>query len=245
MSKVKFVPNKFGARIRADYALFTDPLTKISGEKCSMQIPSVEALEGIIKSCYWKPTIEIAIDRFRIMNPIRMESKGIRPIGYFSDATENDLTRYIYLQNPEYQVEFHIEFNNAHPELKADRNIGKHCNMMRKALLKGGRRDIFLGTRECQGYIEPVIFGEGESYYDGIDMNFGIQYHTFAYPDETKRNAIITRYWNPQMRNGIIHVCEPKDCLFETEAFMKKENVIYIDRVNFRSADEEERIWDS
>ncbi len=26
---------------------------------------------------------------------------------------------------------------------------------------KGGRQDIFLGTRECQGYVKPCKFGEG------------------------------------------------------------------------------------
>lgn len=64
------------------YALFTDPLTKMGGEKLSYQVPSYQALKGIVESIYWKPTLLMVVDEVRIMNAIRMESKGIRPIEY-------------------------------------------------------------------------------------------------------------------------------------------------------------------
>jgi CRISPR-associated protein Cas5d len=44
-------------RLWGRYALFTDPLTKVGGEKCSYHIPTYEALKGVCKSIYWKPTI--------------------------------------------------------------------------------------------------------------------------------------------------------------------------------------------
>ena len=31
------------------YALFTDPVTKIGGEKCTYQIPTYQALKGILE----------------------------------------------------------------------------------------------------------------------------------------------------------------------------------------------------
>ena len=37
--------------------LFTCPEFKVGGEKCTLQIPTYEALKGITKSIYWKPTI--------------------------------------------------------------------------------------------------------------------------------------------------------------------------------------------
>jgi len=37
-------------KVLGKYALFTDPLTKIGGEKCSYQIPTYEALKGILSS---------------------------------------------------------------------------------------------------------------------------------------------------------------------------------------------------
>ena len=39
------------------YALFTDPLTRMGGEKLSYQLPTYQSLKGIIESVYWKPTI--------------------------------------------------------------------------------------------------------------------------------------------------------------------------------------------
>ena len=56
------------------YALFTDPLTKIGGEKCSYHIPTYEALKGIAKSIYWKPTIVWVIDQMRVMKRIRTQT---------------------------------------------------------------------------------------------------------------------------------------------------------------------------
>ena len=41
--------------ITGKFALFTDPLTKIGGEKSTYQIPTYEALKGILSSVYWKP----------------------------------------------------------------------------------------------------------------------------------------------------------------------------------------------
>ena len=43
-------------------ALFTFPEFKTGGEKSSMAIPTYEALKGILKSIYWKPTITWIID---------------------------------------------------------------------------------------------------------------------------------------------------------------------------------------
>ena len=50
--------NSIEFTVRAHHALFTDPLTRIGGEKCSYHVPTYEALKGIAKSIYWKPTFE-------------------------------------------------------------------------------------------------------------------------------------------------------------------------------------------
>lgn len=36
---------------------FSDPIMRVGGEKCSYQVPTYEALKGILMSVYWKPTI--------------------------------------------------------------------------------------------------------------------------------------------------------------------------------------------
>ena len=77
--------------VYGDYALFTDPITRIGGEKCTYQIPTYEAIKGILASVYWKPTFIWYIDAVKIMNPIQTEVKGIRPIKY---GGGNDLAYY-------------------------------------------------------------------------------------------------------------------------------------------------------
>ncbi len=138
------------------YALFTDPLTRIGGEKFTYQIPTVQALKGICESIYWKPTFNWVIDSIRVINPIRTQPQGIRPINYYAGG--NTLSYYTYLVEPEYEVKAHFEWNMVRDDLQHDRNEGKHFSIAKRMLEKGGRRDVFLGTRECQGYVEPVEF---------------------------------------------------------------------------------------
>ena len=155
-------PNIIEYSVYGRYALFTDPLSKTGGEKCSYQIPTYQALKGITESIYWKPTITWVIDACRVMKLIQTESKGIRPIKY---SGGNDLSYYTYLHDVEYQVRAHFEWNQNREDLAYDRNENKHYDIARRMVERGGRRDIFLGTRECQGYVEPCSFGEGESAY--------------------------------------------------------------------------------
>ena len=66
--------NRTEFKVFGRFALFTDPLTKIGGEKCSYHIPTYEALKGVAKSVYWKPTFIWVIDKVRIMRRIRTQS---------------------------------------------------------------------------------------------------------------------------------------------------------------------------
>ncbi len=200
--------------VSGDYALFSDPLMRIGGEKCSYQIPTYEALKGILASVYWKPTIIWYIDAVRIMNQIQTVVKGIRPIKYHGG---NDLAYYTYLKNCVYQVRAHFEWNLNRPELAGDRNENKHHNIAKRMVKKGGRRDIFLGTRECQGYVEPCTFGEGTGAYDDLpELSFGLMYHGLTYADEAYSDEtagkMTANFWYPVMRNGIIEFLRPEEC---------------------------------
>ena len=147
-------------------------LMRIGGEKTTMQIPSYEALKGILSSVYWKPTFIWYIDEVRVMNRIRTEVKGIRPIRY---SGGNDLSFYTYLKDCRYRIKAHFEWNENRPEHAADRNENKHHQIAQKMIRKGGRRDVFLGARECQGYVEPCVFSEGEGAYDDLEeLGFGL-----------------------------------------------------------------------
>lgn len=198
--------------VRGRYALFTDPYSKIGGDKTSYPVPTYEALKGVMKSIYWKPTIIWIVKRVRVLNPIRMESKGVKPLNMTSGG--NSLAYYTYLADPAYQVEVKFIWNLYRgPEYEADRIEGKHYTIASDMIRKGGRRDIFLGTRECQASVEPCVFGEGEGYYDGKGkQDFGIMFHGFNYPDETGINELRTRFWKPCMQDGVIEFIRPEDC---------------------------------
>ena len=144
-------PNLVEFEVFGDYGLFTDPIFRVGGEKCT------------------------------------------------------------------YQVRAHFEWNENRPELSGDRNENKHHEMAKRMIRKGGRRDIFLGTRECQGYVEPCTFGAGEGFYDTLsELSFGLMYHGITYADESyspeTRDAMTARFWYPVMKRGIITFPKPEDC---------------------------------
>ena len=148
------------------------------------------------------------------MKNIEMQPQGIRPIHYQDD--KNDLSIYTYLMNVEYQVRTHFEWDMNRPELEKDRNENKHWDIAKRMVERGGRRDVFLGTRECQGYVERCDFGEGKGYYDQIDLSFGVMLHGITYPSLTNREnnkgKMIVRLWKPQMKNGVITFIRPEEC---------------------------------
>ena len=207
-------PNIVELEVTGDYALFSDPVMRVGGEKTTMKIPTYEALKGILSSVYWKPTFIWYIDAVRIMNRIQTEVKGIRPIKY---SGGNDLSYYTYLKNCRYRVRAHFEWNENRPELACDRNENKHHEIAKKMIRKGGRRDIFLGSRECQGYVEPCVFEEGTGAYDDLEeLGFGLMYHGITYADEAyseeTKGRMTVNLWRPVMRKGVITYLRPEEC---------------------------------
>ena len=72
----------------------------------------------------------------------------------------NTLAIYTFLADVEYQVRAHFEWNPHRTALKEDQIEGKHFAIAQRMVERGGRQDIFLGTRDCQGYVESCRFGE-------------------------------------------------------------------------------------
>ena len=83
---------------------------------------------------------------------------------------------------------------------------------------RGGRRDIFLGTRECQGYVKPCVFGEEEGFYDHLpELSFGMMYHGITYADEAfseeTKGKMSVRLWQAVMKEGVISFLPPWECI--------------------------------
>lgn len=54
--------------IEGEYAAFNRPEMKV--ERVSYDVPTPSALEGLLKSIYWKPSIRYVIDQIIVFNPI-------------------------------------------------------------------------------------------------------------------------------------------------------------------------------
>ena len=202
--------NSIEFKVWGRYALFTDPLTKVGGEKFSYQVPTYEALKGVAKSIYWKPTLVWVIDEVRVMKRIRTQTKGTKPQEF---GGGNSLAIYTFLADVEYQVRAHFEWNENRVELKRDRIDGKHHAIACRMLDRGGRQDIFLGTRDCQAYVAPCQFGSGDGDLDDAgELAFGLMFHGFDYPDECGGSELNARFWRPTMVNGLIRFTQPALC---------------------------------
>lgn len=209
------IRNQISFIVYGEYGLFTDPIMKTGGEKMTYQLPTISALIGVTESIYYKPSIQWVIDEVKIINPIEMESKAIRPINY---SGGNTLAQYTYLVKPAYAVRAHFEFNKNRMDLQADFNEHKHHNIAKKCVKKGGRRDIFLGTRECQAYVEPCDFDEVKGHYDQVTIQFPPMLHSLDYPSQTGKDYIETLFWSPKMEQGTIKVIPKEACTMRKQA---------------------------
>ncbi|MCM1578481.1 MAG: type I-C CRISPR-associated protein Cas5c [Ruminococcus sp.] len=144
----------YGFKIIAegDYALFTRPEMKT--ERVSYDVPTVSAMEGLVKSIYWKPAVKLVIDRIVVFNPIRFinirrnEMKSKLPLsavkGQMKD--QRDISLYsaedrtqraaMVLKDVKYGVEFHFEMTGLRSE-HDDESEEKHYNIMLRRLKKG------------------------------------------------------------------------------------------------------------
>lgn len=143
----------FKIMVEGDYACYTRPEMKV--ERVSYEVPPPGALEGMLKSVYWKPAIRYVIDKIIVFNPIdfinirrnevknkislstmksQMNGKGGNPCIYTSEDRSQRAS--MILKNVRYGVEFHFELTG----LKNDNEIDaekKHYNIIKRRLERG------------------------------------------------------------------------------------------------------------
>lgn len=139
--------------VEGDYAMFTRPEMKL--ERVSYDVPPPGALEGLIKSIYWKPAIRYVIDQIIVFNPIdfinirrnevkdkvslakmksQMKGNNGDPCVYTSE--ERTQRASMLLKNVRYGVAFHFVPTNLKSE-RDDENEKKHYNIIKRRLEKG------------------------------------------------------------------------------------------------------------
>lgn len=143
----------FKVMIEGDYACFTRSELKV--ERVSYDVPTPGALEGLLKSVYWKPSIRYVIDKIVVFNPIdfinirrnevkekvlysavksQMNGKGGDPCIYTSESRSQRAS--MVLKNVKYGVEFHFELTGVKND-REDDGEKKHFNMIKRRLEKG------------------------------------------------------------------------------------------------------------
>lgn len=150
--------------VEGDYALFTRPESKV--ERVSYDVPTPSALEGLIKSVYWKPAVRYQIQRIVVFNPIRFmnvrrnevkskvllskvksQMKGDNSPEIFT-AEERSQRSSMVLRDVKYGIEFCFELTHLRSE-NDDEGEKKHYNILKRRLQKGQCfRQPCLGMRE-------------------------------------------------------------------------------------------------
>ena len=143
----------FKIMVEGDYACFTRPELKV--ERVSYDVPTPGALEGLLKSVYWKPAIRYVIDKIIVFEKIdfanirrnevkgkvlfsavksQMRGKGGDPCIYTSESRSQRAS--MILKNVKYGVEFHFELTGLKNDKEED-GENKHYNILKRRLEKG------------------------------------------------------------------------------------------------------------
>ena len=139
--------------VEGDYACYTRPELKV--ERTSYDVPTPGALEGMLKSVYWKPAIRYVIDKIIVFNPINfinIRRNEVKDKVLYSGVKSNmrgagkDISIYtsecrsqraaMVLRDVKYGVEFHFELTGLKSE-NEDEGDEKHYNIIKRRLEKG------------------------------------------------------------------------------------------------------------
>lgn len=227
----------FFVKVKGAYALFTDPALKGGGEKFSYQIPTKQALIGIVDGIYFKPTFKNIVTEVVILNQIQTEVIGTRAMIGSSKKMEADLNYVSYLIDVEYLIRYHFVWDEKRVDLTYDRNAKKHEAIMQRSLQKGGRRDVFLGTRECVATAEEISqeeYDQHHSYYKNQTLSFGVMFQEFEYPTE-KGQYLKSFYQTILMKDGVITFKDK----YESEIVNELSNYTFKVSDKLKSAEEE------
>lgn len=143
----------FKLMVEGDYACFTRPELKV--ERVSYDVPTPGALEGLLKSIYWKPAIRYVVDKIIVFQAIdfvnirrnevkdkvllsavksQMNKKGGDPCIYAAESRSQRAS--MVLKNVKYGIEFHFELTGLRCDQEND-GENKHYNIIKRRLEKG------------------------------------------------------------------------------------------------------------
>lgn len=77
------IRNQIEFKVWGKYALFSDPVTRMGGEKLSYPIPTYQALKGITESIYWRPSNIPTCIIYKILHFIHYKTQDFIFLLYF------------------------------------------------------------------------------------------------------------------------------------------------------------------
>ena len=113
----------FAYSLKGRRALFTDPVSRMGGEKMSYLFPTYQALKGLPNPFTGNLPSSGKSD-VRVMAQIQTESVGVRPIK-FNSASANELSYYIFARCA-LSSRGSIDWNYNRTNLEQDRDFRKH-----------------------------------------------------------------------------------------------------------------------
>ena len=143
----------FNIIVEADYACFTRPELKV--ERVSYDVPPPGALEGMLKSVYWKPAIRYVIDKIVVFNPINfmnirrnevndkvsaekikdlMKGEKADPCIYANESRNQRAS--MVLKDVKYGITFHFELTGLKNDDETE-GEKKHYNIIKRRLENG------------------------------------------------------------------------------------------------------------
>lgn len=199
----------FKVLITGDYACFTRPEMKV--ERVSYDVPTPSALEGLLKSIYWKPAIRYEIDKIVVFKPIKFanirRNEVKEKISYSNiskkmkarnDDNSIDISIYasecrsqrsaMVLRDVCYGVEFHFEMTGLKSD-NPDDSEKKHYNIIKRRLENGQFfRSPCLGNcefpvREIKMVDDFDLSQISESFIDR-DIDLGFMLYGLNYEDK-------------------------------------------------------------
>lgn len=228
--KIKSPPIVFS--VRAERALFTRPDLRV--ERFTYPVPTFGALAGVLRSIYAKPAFYWVPTRILILKPIQYQNIQVNEVKDavitqrpFIAPERRVQKMQSYLYNVHYIIEAHFEWSGKHPE---DENLGKHLDIFHRSLEAGGRRDVFLGLRECTAIVEPI----DEKFYalksqdrfnavvdeqhgkwkrlgqTGLTMGIGLMFYAWDW-GAAKDGTDVPIFFNALVKKGILEYPRPED----------------------------------
>lgn len=167
-------------------ACFTRPEMKV--ERVSYDVPTVSALQGLMRSIYWHPGITWYVDKIHVLNPIKFETEMHNEL----DSQQRNTT---FLTDVKYLIEAHFTSEIDNP--------GKVLEIFNHRLRKGKPYgQPCFGLREYEAFIEPVSDDVPVSCYVGTNVDLGYMLYEVDYEHPGSPSS----YIRLKMVDGVIDV---------------------------------------